>query len=314
MVGVGRDHLLYLSREDVRALLPSIDDQIALAETVFRAMATGRVEMPAKTGVHPRPDAFIHSLPAYLADDDLVSVKWVSGYPANRSRGLPYISGLIIVSDAATGVPVAVMDGTAITSARTAAASGVCARHFAPADWRTVALIGCGEQGTAHARTLAALNSTAVIRVYDETGATLEALQCETVTCDSAEAALEGSEIIVTATPTSSSPRPTLTSSSLGDRFLGLPVDLDAFFAPDAILDADVLLVDDEAQFHEYQSVGRFKGWPIPRETVGEALSAGRRGGRIVCCNIGIGALDTAFAACVLTNARIACLGRTLPL
>ena len=127
-----RDDIVYLSRQEVADLLPPILDQIDLVEETYRAMARGRVELPPKPGVHPREDAFIHAMPAYLADADVASVKWVAGYPANKQRGLPYISGLIVVNDAETGFPTAVMDAAEITAARTAAASGVCIRRWAP--------------------------------------------------------------------------------------------------------------------------------------------------------------------------------------
>ena len=98
-------------------------------------MGAGRVELPPKPGIHPRKDSFIHAMPAYLRDEDVAALKWVAGYPANKERGLPYISGLIVVNDAETGLPTAVMDGAEITAARTAAASGVCVRRWAPEGW-----------------------------------------------------------------------------------------------------------------------------------------------------------------------------------
>src|SRR5204862_1079467 len=104
----------------------------------YRALAAGRVELPPKPGIHPRPNAFIHAMPAYLADEDVAALKWVSGYPDNPSRSLPYISGLIVLNDAATGQPLAVLDAAEITAARTAAASGACIRRFAYAGWRRV--------------------------------------------------------------------------------------------------------------------------------------------------------------------------------
>ena len=61
--------------------------------------------MPPKIGVHPRPDAFLHAMPAYLRELDVVAMKWVSGFPDNPARGLPAISGLIVLNDADTGVP-----------------------------------------------------------------------------------------------------------------------------------------------------------------------------------------------------------------
>ena len=79
--------------------------QLDLVEHAYRALAAGRVELPPKPGVHPRKDSFLHAMPAYLRDEDVVTLKWVGGYPANKAKGLPYISGLIVVNDAETGLP-----------------------------------------------------------------------------------------------------------------------------------------------------------------------------------------------------------------
>src|SRR3954469_17755306 len=102
--------LTYLSREDVRAFLPGWPEMVGLVDETYLAMARGRVEMPPKPGVHPRPDTFIHAMPAYLRDRDVAALKWVAGYPENPRRGLPYISGLVILSDAETGLPRPIMD------------------------------------------------------------------------------------------------------------------------------------------------------------------------------------------------------------
>ena len=144
--------IVYLSRQEVSDLLPPIPEQIDLVAGTYRSMAAGRVELPPKPGIHPRQDAFIHAMPAYLEDTDVAAIKWVSGYPSNKALGLPYINGLMIVNDAATGMPIAIMDAAEITAARTAAASGACIRHWAPAGWTRAAIIGCGEQGRYHAR------------------------------------------------------------------------------------------------------------------------------------------------------------------
>ena len=92
--------LRFLDRETVAASLPPVLEQVELAGRVYRAMARGEVEMPPKIGVHPRPDAFLHAMPAYLRELDVVAMKWVSGYPDNPARGLPAISGVIVVNDA----------------------------------------------------------------------------------------------------------------------------------------------------------------------------------------------------------------------
>ena len=151
----------------MRGLLPSVSDQLDLVEETYRAVGAGRVELPPKPGIHPRPDSFIHAMPAYLRDDDVAALKWVAGYPANKERGLPYITGLIVLNDPETGVPAAIMDGAEITAARTAAASGVCIRRFAPEDWSRAAVLGAGEQGRFHAQVLRELNPEVAIRAWD---------------------------------------------------------------------------------------------------------------------------------------------------
>ncbi|HDI00012.1 MAG TPA: ornithine cyclodeaminase family protein, partial [Firmicutes bacterium] len=101
--------LLYLSRSDVEAVALSMGRVIELLEKAFFEKGMGRVEMPPKPGVHPRPDAFIHAMPAYIPAMEAVGIKWVSGYPENSKRGLPYISGLLVLNDPETGLPTCVM-------------------------------------------------------------------------------------------------------------------------------------------------------------------------------------------------------------
>jgi ornithine cyclodeaminase/alanine dehydrogenase len=95
--------ILYLSRAQIEALEFSLDDVIAAVEAGFQEKAAGRVEMPPKPGIHTRPDAFIHAMPAYLAGVGAAGLKWVSGYPENRPVGLPYITGLLILNCPETG-------------------------------------------------------------------------------------------------------------------------------------------------------------------------------------------------------------------
>jgi alanine dehydrogenase len=302
--------LLYLTRVEVAGLLPDVLGQIDLVERTYRAMAAGRVELPPKPGIHPRPDAFIHAMPAYLADDDVAALKWVSGYPDNPARGLPYISGLVVVNDADTGVPQAVMDAAEITAARTAAASGVCVRRFAPKGWSRAAILGCGEQGRYHARVLRALNPDVSIRAYDPVpGRAAEVGE----PAPDARSAVEGADVVVSAGPIVEHPEPVLSPDWLGSRWLALPIDFDFYFQASTIAGADLFLVDDVAQFEYYRERGHFQGWPEPHGPVGEALDGGIEAERVACVNLGVGALDAAFAARVLAEARARGVGTRLP-
>jgi alanine dehydrogenase len=294
----------FLAREDVRALLPPVSEQLDLVEDTYRAVAAGRVELPPKPGIHPRKDSFIHAMPAYLADEDVAALKWVAGYPANKERGLPYISGLIVLNDADTGLPVAVMDGAEITAARTAAASGVCVRRWGPAGWRSAAILGCGEQGRFHADVLRTLNDEVHISAYDPHPERIERLGERVEPAADPAAAVAGAEVIVSAGPIVEDPDPPIGPDWLGDRWLGLPIDFDFYFAPEAVAAADLFLVDDVAQFEYYRELGHFSEWPKPGGSVGSALGDGESPARVLCCNLGVGALDAAFAARVLGAAR----------
>jgi ornithine cyclodeaminase/alanine dehydrogenase-like protein (mu-crystallin family) len=297
----------------VVALLPDVPEQLELVEATYRAVATGRVELPPKPGIHPRPDAFIHAMPAYLRDDDIAALKWVAGYPQNKERGLPYISGLITVNDAETGVPVAVMDGAEITAARTAAASGVCVRRWAQEGWSEAAILGCGEQGVFHARLLNALRPSVEIRAYDPHPERVERLGSVTAAVGPAEA-VAGADVVVTAGPIVENPDPQISPDWLDERWLILPIDFEFYFRPEAIEAAELFLVDDVGQFEYYRTLGHFQGWPKPHGSVGEALAGDGRPERVACVNLGIGALDAAFAKRVLDAARERGVGAELAL
>ena len=306
--------LLFLSRAEVAGLLPDVPAQLDLVERSYRALAAGRVELPPKPGVHPRKDSFLHAMPAYLRDEDVVTLKWVGGYPANKEKGLPYISGLIVVNDAETGLPVAVMDGAEITAARTAAASGVCVRRFAPEGWRRAAILGCGEQGLFHARLLHALEPAVEIRAWDPHPERIARLGDLVEPAAGWEDALAGAEVVVTAGPIVEAPPSPLRPEHLGVRWLALPIDFDFYFGAEAVAAADLFLADDVGQFEYYREQGHFQGWPAPEGNVGEGLGREGSPARVLCCNLGIGALDAAFAHAVLERARAAGAGTELEL
>jgi len=293
----------FLERETVASLLPPVAEQIRLAEQVFRSMARGEVELPPKVGVHPRGDAFLHAMPAYLRDLDVVALKWVSGYPENPSRGLPYISGVIVVNDAETGIPLAVLDAAEITAERTAAASGVCVEAFARDGWKVAAVLGCGEQGRYHARMLRALDSGCEIRAFDLVRERAEALCDDVRVVDDARSAVAGADVVVTAGPIVLDPPSPIDASWVENGTLLLPIDFDFYVSADAVSSRDLFLVDDVDQYLAYRDHGYLRSWPDPHASLGEALERRLSGGRVLCANLGVGALDAAFAHAVLSRA-----------
>src|SRR5512135_2187971 len=136
-------------------------------EAAFRELGNACVEMPPKPGVHTQPDAFIHAMPAYIPALHSVGVKWVSGYPDNHKLGLPYITGLLILNDEITGVPLAVMDCTWITAMRTGAATAVAAKYLARPESESVGILGSGVQGRSNLEALNVLFKIKQVVAYD---------------------------------------------------------------------------------------------------------------------------------------------------
>ena len=196
------------------------------------------------------------------------------------------------------------MDGAEITAARTAAASGVCVRRFAPEGWRRAAILGCGEQGRFHAGLLHALNPDVEIRAWDPHPERVERMGDLAEAASGWEDALAGAEIVVTAGPIIEDPEPSIRPDHLGDSWLALPIDFDFYFRPETVAAAELFLADDVSQFEYYRELGHFVGWPEPEGNVGEGLARDGSPDRALCCNLGIGALDAAFANVVLERAR----------
>lgn len=296
------DRFAVVSRAEVADRLPPLRDQIELAAKTFRALAVGRIEMPPKTAVHPREDGFCHAMPAYLMDDDVVALKWISGYRENPAKGLPYICGLIILSDAATGLPQAVLDGAEITAVRTAAASALCVERFAPPAWSRAAILGAGEQGRHHAAVLRQINPDCEIVGYDPMPERVERLCEDVIAADDPLEAVDGAQVVITAGPILDDPTPVLSGDVLAEECLLLPLDFDAYLQPSVVEGASRFIVDSIAQFEYYRESGYFAGWPVPRVELGRALDEVGPSGRVVCTNLGIGALDAAFAHAVMES------------
>ena len=134
--------LRYLSQKDVASVGLTMAEIIKALEAAFREKGEGRTEVPPKPGIHPGgKDSFIHAMPAYIPALKSAGIKWVSGFPENTKRGLPYISGLLIFNDHETGLPLAVIDCNWITAMRTGAATALSARYLARPESSTVGVL-----------------------------------------------------------------------------------------------------------------------------------------------------------------------------
>jgi len=319
--------LLYLSRADVESVAPDMPTIIASLEAAFREKGAGRVEMPPKPGIHPGPDAFIHAMPAYIPALHAAGMKWVSGFPANPARGLPYISGLLILNDDETGLPLCVMDCTWITAYRTGAATALSAKYLARPESESVGILACGVQGRTNLEALAALFPIRRVRAYDIVPAARERyaaemsakLGVEVVPVDAPRDAVVESDIVVTSGPILKQPTPTIEPGWLQPGAFGSAVDFDSYWQPAALAELDHISTDDLAQFHYYRAVGYFQATPDPHSDLGELVSgakAARTGAsdRTLAMNLGLALDDMAVAPEIYRRALDAGRGTSLDL
>jgi ornithine cyclodeaminase/alanine dehydrogenase len=319
--------LLYLSRADVEEVGLEMPMIIRRLEEAFREKGNGRVEMPPKPGVHTQPDAFIHAMPAYIPALRSAGIKWVGGYPTNQVRGLPYISGLLILNDVETGIPYAVMDCTWITAYRTGAASALAARYLARPDSRTAGILACGVQGRTNLEAMAALFPLRQVLAYDivpevqqryveEMGSRLG---LEIRGAGSPREAVAESEIVVTSGPILKHPRPTIERDWLRPGSFGSAVDFDSYWSAAALAQMDKISTDDHAQFEYYRQVGYFQSTPRPYADLGE-LVVGHKPGRerederTLAINLGLALDDMAVAPEIYRRAVERGIGTRLPL
>lgn len=292
---------------------------IEVVEAAFVEKGHGRVEMPPKPGIHPRPDAFIHAMPAAIDGLGAAGLKWVSGYPQNQAKGLPYIGGIFVLNDPETGLVRMISDCTWITAQRTAAATAVGVKHLARRGAKTVALLGLGVQGHSHHEALSLVIEDAAFVGYDidderavrfakDTGATI---------VDGPEAAVRDADIVVTAGPILKDPTPAIDESWIAPGATVCPVDFDSYVKPNVLLETDHFYTDDLDQLGYYRTQGYFDVLPERRVELADVV-VGKDGGRqndeerIVVMNLGIALEDVAVGSLLYERAKARGIGTTL--
>ena len=319
--------LLYLSKRDVEQVNVPMNNIIAALEKMFVDKGNGRVEMPPKPGIHTRPDAFIHAMPAYIPSLQSAGLKWVSGYPENQKKNLPYITGLIILNDPETGIPIAVMDATWVTAMRTGAATAVAAKYLARPDSSSAGIIACGVQGRSNLEALSCVFGLKKVRVYDIYPDVAEKfakemspiVDVEIEVVMDAKTAVINSDLVVTSGPILKKPTPTIEAGWLAEGAFASPVDFDSYWSGDALHEADKLATDDLAQMAYYRESGYFAETPQPYADLGEIIAGKKQGRahpdeRIICINLGLALDDIATAPLIYKKAQELGIGITLPL
>ena len=319
--------LLYLARADVEAIGVTMPEVIQALEVAFREHGQGHVEMPPKPGVHSRPDAFIHAMPAYIPALHSIGIKWVGGYPDNPKRGLPYISGLLILNDDETGMPLAVMDCTWITGMRTGAATAVAAKYLARPDSETVGILGCGVQGHTNLEALNVLFPLKRVVAYDVSAEAVERYAAdvrerwglEVIEAKEPRDAVAGSDIVVTAGPILRVPHATIKAGWLSEGAFASAVDFDSYWSGPAMQEVDKFCTDDVPQLEPYREIGYFQQIPPIYASLGELVTGQKPGRespteRTMTANLGLALDDMATAPIIYRRAIERGVGTWLPL
>jgi ornithine cyclodeaminase len=205
------DVLILRHEEVLGALAPDALEQ-AMAE-VLSAHARGEAYMPLRSVMAaPGAAGFMGLMPAWRGGHSahagaVFALKAVNIIAANPSRGLDAHQGTVTLFDGETGVPTAILDGSALTQVRTAAVTAVATRTLARADARVLAILGAGVQGKAHLDALLSVRDFDSVRVYAPTGSHARELAAgapaggpPVTVAAGAQEAVRGADVVVVAT------------------------------------------------------------------------------------------------------------------
>jgi ornithine cyclodeaminase/alanine dehydrogenase-like protein (mu-crystallin family) len=322
-----RTEFIYLSQEDILDMNLKLRKVINLVEKGLKEHGRGRVENPPKPGIHSKPNSFIHAMPAYYKDLNIGGIKWVSGYPDNRERGLPQILGLLILNDMNTGIPLCVMDCRWITAVRTAAVTGITAKYCAKKGSSTLGIVGAGVQGKHNLLALKeVIPSIKRVKVFDISNEAAGRYQdelakrvgVEITICDDVESVAKGSDIIVTATQKLE--RPIVKNEWFEAGCLGIGLEGSRAWDGDAILKADKFVTDDWEQTKYYKTQGSFAdGLPNSYTEIGKIICGEKPGRenddeRILAISPGLALEDMIVANYIYQVAKGKDIYRRLPL
>lgn len=334
---VTKPEFLFLTQEEVIAA-GVLDMELALRDVELALLmhARGEVLQPNKTVLEfPDPHTghrryLTVSMPAYLGGEiNRAGIKWAAESQDNARRGdLPYGIDLLILHDLELALPVAIMDGTLITAIRTGAAAGVAAKYLARPAATVAAFIGAGVIGRTALEAIGlALPTLNEFRIYDLNAAKAQALaddfgdRWQLKVTESVEQAVRGADVIATMTTTRV---PFIRAEWLTPGCFVAAMGKNEFEEL-ALLEADLLVVDEWEQFKHYQpamlaqmvQTGRLHEQEIVnlREIMlGQIPGRVKPSDRIHFLSFGLACEDLVVAERVYQQAKTLGLGQTLAL
>jgi alanine dehydrogenase len=317
--------LLYLSHQDVRACAVTPREAREAVLGAFRDHAAGRNRSLPKSALALGPGHAFQAMTAASEAQAIATVKWVASAPSQPGSTIPSVSALICVSDYATGVPLAMLDGDEITLVRTAAMSAAAASLLAPPEARTIGFVGCGLQAHAHLAAFHDLypglaSALLLSRSRNSTERLAEAAAAQelaTEIVDAPEKLLARADLIISMVPAAPGLRPFLDAGLMKSAAFAAAVDTGRSWLPEALPAFDILATDSLSQSQAPYDVD---GQPVASVSFGHDLTtlsqapladAGKK--RSLFCFRGFALADLALAHLVLEKARTSGIGITLP-
>lgn len=162
-----------LTQQDVRRAL-SMKRAIELMEEAFLALTQGTIQVPVRATISNAAGTMLYK-PALLPSSNIFGMKAASVFPGNAERGQPVTTGVMLVNDSDTGLPLALMDAEYLTALRTGAASGLATRLLANSDTKVAALFGTGGQAACQLQAMLQVLPLETVHVFSRKLANAEA-------------------------------------------------------------------------------------------------------------------------------------------
>ena len=184
-----------------------MQDCIAALEEAQAEFSRGQIILPPRMYLtNPEIHGRMAIMPAVLKDTDAMGIKVQCTFFDNAAKGLPSVSGVVVLQDAHTGVPLAIMDSAYITAVRTAAASALATQYLARPAARVLATLGAGVQGRTHLWAIKTVRPIERVHIWSRTQSSAERYKVEmeaehglpVVVCATQEQAVRGAGVICT--------------------------------------------------------------------------------------------------------------------
>ncbi len=200
--------MIVLGKKEIEELV-DLNEMMDQIEEAYRIFGAGAYFMPPRPTVEHENKTLMY-MPCYTKE--IIGTKILTIFPENAKLGLPPIDGIVLLNDAVTGAPRAVLDGQSVTAYRTGAVGGVAVRHLSRKDCHTAGIIGAGTQGFYLALYACAARKIHTVYVYNHGSRdlteylsrlekTIDNPHTKVVQCKTVEELAGNSEIICTATP-----------------------------------------------------------------------------------------------------------------